>query len=236
MTEHKARLSRRNRCGVDAPGRRAHSSRIVAERIGIYGGTFDPVHTGHLLLGRDAVERLRLSRLIFVPAAISPHKLDRSPGAPGELRLRMLRAAVAGEPRFAVDAANSTAPARRSPSTRSSPCARGCPQTRVFYLIGEDNLPKLHTWHRIDELRRLVTFVVFRRGGWTRRRSSGGARVPDPGTAGGRVVHRDQKAGCQRALDPVLCAGGRRGDHRRARPLPLPPNPEEGASPLPPRK
>ncbi len=73
------------------------------ERIGIYGGTFDPVHTGHLILARDAVERLDLARMIFVPAARSPHKLGRAPGAPGEVRLEMLRAAIAGESRFEVD-------------------------------------------------------------------------------------------------------------------------------------
>ena len=137
----------------------------MAERIGIYGGTFDPVHTGHLLLGRDAVERLGLSRLIFVPAAISPHKLDRSPGAPGPLRLEMLAAAIADETDFSIDGGELDRP---GPSftidTIFSLRARLPADSEFFYLIGEDNLPKLHTWHRIDELRRLVQFVVFRRG------------------------------------------------------------------------
>ena len=138
----------------------------MAERIGIYGGTFDPVHTGHLLLGLDAVEWLRLSRLIFVPAAINPHKLDRSPGAPGELRRQMLREAIAGEARFAVDDSELHRP---GPSftidTIHALQARLPVGAEFFYLIGEDNLPLLHTWHRVDELRGLVTFVVFRRGG-----------------------------------------------------------------------
>ena len=138
----------------------------MADRIGIYGGTFDPVHTGHLLLGRDAVEQLNLSRLIFVPAAISPHKLEQEPGASGLMRLRMLTEAVAGEENFVVDAGELDRP---GPSftidtleTLRSRLAADC---EFFYLVGEDNLAKLHTWHRIDDLRRLATFVVFRRGG-----------------------------------------------------------------------
>ena len=63
-------------------------------KLGIYGGTFDPVHHAHLILAREALEQLQLDRVIFVPAAISPHKLDASAAAPPALRLEMLRAAV----------------------------------------------------------------------------------------------------------------------------------------------
>jgi nicotinate-nucleotide adenylyltransferase len=134
------------------------------EKIGIYGGTFDPIHCGHLILARDAVELLDLSQLIFIPAAISPHKLTRHPGASGEMRLQMLAAAVAGEPRFAVDDCELR---RAGPSyafdTVQALRARRPAASEWFYLIGEDNVPELHTWHRIDELRALVRFVVFRR-------------------------------------------------------------------------
>ncbi len=136
----------------------------ASENIGLYGGSFDPVHNGHLILARDAVEQLGLSRLIFIPAAISPHKLGRAPGAPGGWRLRMLQAAVAGEERFAVDGLELE---RAGPSytvdTIHALRAQAPPGATFFYLIGEDNLPLLHTWHRIDELRALVRFVVCRR-------------------------------------------------------------------------
>lgn len=134
------------------------------ENIGFYGGSFDPVHHGHLILARDAVEQLGLARLIFIPAAISPHKLARAPGAPGDWRLRMLQAAVAGESRFSVDPCELH---RAGPSytidTVHALRARHPTGTTFFYLIGEDNVPLLHTWHRIDELRALVRFVVCRR-------------------------------------------------------------------------
>ena len=137
---------------------------MTTARIGIYGGTFDPVHHGHLILARDAVEQLGLARLIFVPAARSPHKLDRAPGAPGGVRLEMLRAAVAGEREiFEVDPCEL---GRAGPSytvdTVHALHAR-LPDAELHYLIGADNIPELHTWHRIDELRTLVRFVVFHR-------------------------------------------------------------------------
>ena len=76
--------------------------RAVAQKTGLFGGSFDPIHVGHLILAREAREQLGLDRVIFIPAGISPHKLDREP-APAELRLAMVRAAVAGEPGFEVE-------------------------------------------------------------------------------------------------------------------------------------
>ncbi len=59
-------------------------------KIGLYGGTFDPIHNGHLLLARDALERLKLSKIAFIPANLSPHKL-RKPPAPAEVRCEMIQ-------------------------------------------------------------------------------------------------------------------------------------------------
>src|ERR1051326_4500102 len=71
------------------------------KKIGIYGGTFDPIHHGHLILGRQACEKLGLDRLIFVPAALSPFK--KATHADAEARMLMLRAAVEGELMFTVN-------------------------------------------------------------------------------------------------------------------------------------
>jgi nicotinate-nucleotide adenylyltransferase len=132
-------------------------------RLALFGGSFDPIHHGHLILARDAIEQLDLDRVIFIPAAISPHKLHTSP-ALGEVRCAMVAAAIAGEPRFELDASELS---RSGPSftihTVEATRAR-LPEARLFYLIGHDNLAKLHTWHRIEDLRRLVEFVVFGRG------------------------------------------------------------------------
>lgn len=132
-------------------------------KIGIYGGTFDPVHHAHLILAREALEKLGLERVIFIPAAVSPHKLERQPTS-AEQRLEMLRAAIAGEPRFAIDEIE----LQRSPPSYTFDTIvelrRRDPAAELICFIGSDNVPRLHTWHRADELRQLVQFVVLHRG------------------------------------------------------------------------
>jgi nicotinate-nucleotide adenylyltransferase len=130
--------------------------------LGLYGGTFDPIHHGHLILGRDAIEELKLDRLIFVPATISPHKLHRT-AAPPELRLEMARAAVADEPRFDVDDLELRRPAPSFTIDTVLEMKRRHPDAALFYLIGEDNVAELHTWRRIGELTKLAQFVVLNR-------------------------------------------------------------------------
>src|SRR5688572_15561537 len=71
-------------------------------RIGLFGGSFDPVHLGHLLVAQAACEEFELARLFFIPAAQSPLKPDQTP-APAEARLRLLRLALAGETKYEVD-------------------------------------------------------------------------------------------------------------------------------------
>lgn len=133
------------------------------QRVALYGGTFDPIHHGHLILAREACERLELDRVVFIPAAISPHKLTRTP-APADVRLEMVRAATADEPRFDVDDSEVDRP---GPSytidTVEAFLSRAEPSTQVYYFIGSDNIPELHTWRRADDLRRLVRFIVFGR-------------------------------------------------------------------------
>ena len=74
----------------------------MAKKIGLYGGTFDPIHYGHLILAREALEKLGLAQITFVPAARSPHKLEqRVTDAP--TRMEMLSAAIADEERFTMD-------------------------------------------------------------------------------------------------------------------------------------
>ena len=132
-------------------------------KIGIYGGSFDPVHHGHLILAREAMESLGLDRMVFVPAGISPHKLDRPPVSP-EIRLEMVEAAIAGEEKFLCDDCEVQ---RDGPSfaidTVRMMMARH-PGAEMFFLLGEDNLATLHTWKDIETLRSLVRFVVLARG------------------------------------------------------------------------
>ena len=132
-------------------------------RLALYGGTFDPVHHGHLVMARDALEQLELDRVIFIPAGLSPHKLATIP-ASAALRREMLAAAIAGEPGFTMDDSelNGAGPSFTIDTVERVRAAH--PPTQIYYLIGADNLRELHTWRRIDDLRRLVEFVVLGRG------------------------------------------------------------------------
>jgi len=132
-------------------------------RIGIMGGTFDPIHHGHLILGRDACETLDLQKLIFVPNHLSPHKLHKH-AAPPELRAAMVRAAIHGEPGFEMDEVEILRGGASYTIDTALHLRTLHPEADLFYLIGEDNLAELHTWRRVDELRLLVQFVVMARG------------------------------------------------------------------------
>jgi nicotinate-nucleotide adenylyltransferase len=136
---------------------------ISSEKIGLFGGSFDPIHHGHLILARDAMESLGLDRVIFIPANVSPHKLEHPP-APARIRCEMVEAAIASEPRFSMDACEAD---REGPSFAVDTVRimqRRFPQAQFFYFIGEDNVAALHTWREIDELKKMASFVVLARG------------------------------------------------------------------------
>jgi nicotinate-nucleotide adenylyltransferase len=137
---------------------------ISRKNIGLFGGTFDPIHHGHLILARDAMESLGLDGVIFIPAWVSPHKLGRPP-VQGEIRCDMLEAAIQGEKGFSFERCEID---REGPSytidTVRHLIARA-PDTDFHYLIGGDNVETLGTWHQIEELKHLVRFAVLARNG-----------------------------------------------------------------------
>jgi len=133
-------------------------------KIGIYGGTFDPIHHAHLILARDAIETLSLEKVIFVPAAVSPFK-KCAPSASGELRLSMLRAAVQNEMRFSVDDCELHRPPPSFTIDTVEEIQRREPGGQLHCLVGEDNVAGLPKWHRFAELEKIVRFVVLDRTG-----------------------------------------------------------------------
>jgi nicotinate-nucleotide adenylyltransferase len=132
--------------------------------IGIFGGTFDPIHHGHLILARDAIEQLQLDELLFIPAALSPHKLGQSAAA-ADARVEMLRAAIEGEPHIGLDTLELERPAPSFAIDTIEALRIRQPDARFVYLIGEDNVPRLSTWHRFAELSKMVQFAVLDRSG-----------------------------------------------------------------------
>ena len=130
-------------------------------KIGIYGGTFDPVHHAHLILAREAAEQFDLTSIIFVPAAVSPDKA--APFASAQARLQMLHAALARETLFTVDECELRRPAPSYTIDTIEQLREKSPGAELFLLVGDDNLLGLPRWRRFEELRRLVTFIILPR-------------------------------------------------------------------------
>ena len=134
------------------------------KRIGLFGGSFDPVHLGHLLVAQAACEGLALDRLFFIPAAQSPFKPMTQP-ASAEIRLRMLRLALAGRSNCEVDAQEVHRGGVSFSIDTVRDYAQRFPGAELFYLIGADHVPTLPKWREADELARLAEFVVIPRPG-----------------------------------------------------------------------
>jgi nicotinate-nucleotide adenylyltransferase len=134
------------------------------QRLGLYGGAFNPVHLGHLLVAQAAMEELGLDRLFFIPASLSPFKKDAKP-APAEARLRWLRMALAGKTHCEIDEQE----IRRGGVSYTIETVRDYvkrfPQAKLFYLIGADNVPKLNDWREAGELAKLLEFAAVPRPG-----------------------------------------------------------------------
>lgn len=133
-------------------------------RLGIYGGSFDPPHLGHLVAASDACEALALDRVLWIPAARHPLKEGRV-RTPPALRLEMVRAAIAGDPRFEADDLELL---REGPSytvdTLRALAVRH-PGAALFLLAGADLLAELPRWREPEEVQRLATLAVLSREG-----------------------------------------------------------------------
>lgn len=131
-------------------------------RLGLYGGSFDPIHHGHLILARQALEDLSLDRVIFIPAAESPFKVNHS-SASAEDRLKMVRLAVDGEPAFTVDPLEIEREAPSYTIDTARDYHAQYPRDTLFFLVGEDHLEALPKWNEFEELGRLVQFAILSR-------------------------------------------------------------------------
>ena len=133
-------------------------------KIGLFGGSFDPVHLGHLLVAQAAIEELGLDRLFFIPAAQSPFKPESRP-APASARLQWLRLALAGRTNCEIDEQE----IRRGGVSYTVDTLRGYRErfskAEFFYLIGADHAAKLDKWREAGELAKLAEFVVIPRPG-----------------------------------------------------------------------
>ncbi len=137
---------------------------MAAQRIGLFGGTFDPVHLGHTMVAQAALAEVRLDRLFIIPAAQSPFKPEQSP-APAADRLAWLRLAFADEPRCEIDAQEIERAGISYTIDTVRDYATRFPEAELFYLIGADHVPTLPEWREAAALADAVTFVVVPRPG-----------------------------------------------------------------------
>jgi nicotinate-nucleotide adenylyltransferase len=134
-------------------------------RIGVFGGTFDPPHIGHLLLASDAREALRLERLIFVPAATQPFKANTPPVASAIDRLEMVRLAVADDANYVVDDTEIGRKGLSFTVDTLEHLSKKIPGAAFFLLLGEDALAGMDGWRSPERIRELATLAVMRRSG-----------------------------------------------------------------------
>ena len=134
------------------------------ERIGIYGGTFNPPHIGHILAASQAIETLNLDRLLLIPDRIAPHKELPGNSATPEQRLEMLRIAAAGIPKMEVSSLELD---REGPSYTFETVSQlrlRHPQAELFLLMGADMFLSFENWRRAEQIARYVTITVAYRG------------------------------------------------------------------------
>jgi len=131
-------------------------------RLGLYGGSFDPIHNGHLILAQQALEDLKLDRVIFLPAAESPFKPNHTITS-AEDRVAMIKLAIEHEPALSVDVSEIQRPAPSYTIDTVRAYRAMHPVDKLFFLIGEDHLCNLHKWNGFAELDQLVQFVVLSR-------------------------------------------------------------------------
>jgi nicotinate-nucleotide adenylyltransferase len=133
-------------------------------RLGLFGGTFDPVHYGHLLLAECCREQCRLDAVWFLPAAVPPHKRDR-PLTPAAARVEMLELAVAGHPAFAVSRYEADRGGVNYTVDTLAHFHGQDPDGELFFLLGADMLHDLPEWREPARVCQLATAIVVRRSG-----------------------------------------------------------------------
>jgi len=141
-------------------------------RLGLFGGTFDPPHVGHLLAASDAFETLRLDRIAFIPAASQPFKHGVVAASASE-RLAMVRLLVGDDPRFVIDPIEIDRGGLSYTVDTLSEYAARDPATERFLLIGEDLADQIATWRQPERIATLAQVVVLVRGQHAEGVSSG---------------------------------------------------------------
>ena len=160
----------------------------MAEPIALFGGTFDPIHFGHLRTAFELLQALKLAQVRFLPTGDPPHR--EAPLANAQLRLEMVRAAVVGQPGFAVDDREIRRQGVSYTVDTLTELRQENPQRSLCMLLGMDAFLGMPTWHRWREIFRLCHVVVAHRPGWKAPITGPrGEEMVDRGTGSVRDLH-----------------------------------------------
>jgi nicotinate-nucleotide adenylyltransferase len=135
-------------------------------KIGLFGGTFDPIHMGHLIAAEEVCRILKLDKIIFIPTGIPPHK-NYKYLTPIKHRFAMVKLAIKGNPKFLI----SDYEVRKKGKSYSIDTVRYFKEklgknVKIYFIIGSDIIPELHTWKEIKKLLKLCSFIIMTRPGF----------------------------------------------------------------------
>ncbi|MBX4172777.1 nicotinate-nucleotide adenylyltransferase [Weissella viridescens] len=133
-------------------------------KVGILGGTFNPPHYGHLMIGEQVADQLHLDQIRFMPNALPPH-VDEKKTIDAKDRVNMVRAAIMGNRQFDIELSEVLRGGKSYTYDTMAALKEAHPNVEYYFIIGGDEVAYLPTWHRIDELLELVHFVGVHRKG-----------------------------------------------------------------------
>jgi nicotinate-nucleotide adenylyltransferase len=142
------------------------SGEAQVEKIGLFGGTFDPPHIGHAAVAADVADALRLDRVLWIPAGEPPHK-DPDQPSPSRLRMDMVREAIRADPRFEASAIELERPGASFTVDTVRELRARHPEAELFVIVGVDQYRALDTWRDPREILEHARFVVMDRAGAT---------------------------------------------------------------------
>lgn len=136
----------------------------MSQKLGIIGGSFDPIHNGHLVIALDALEQFSLDQVVFVPAYRAPLRA-KGPIASAKQRMKMVELAIADEPRFRTSDIDYRAESVSYSFRTARLLAEENPSADLRWILGADQVAQLHQWRKIESLAADVSFIAFDRPG-----------------------------------------------------------------------
>ena len=133
-------------------------------RLGIYGGSFDPLHCGHLLLAESARVEMKLDRVEFIPLGVPPHR--KNVRTDGELRFEMVRRAIEPYPEFTVSRVEIDSPEVSYTADTLARYRKACPNDELFFIVSSETFNDMPNWRRPGDVCRLASLIIAQRAGY----------------------------------------------------------------------